>query len=150
MNWGLLCVGLCVLGGVFEASADTITISWGFNTVGATRMINVHDTVVWQWDQGSTDHTLVSGASPSDDGKFGLRTPQASGEYSYTFDEAGLYRYHCGIHTFMQAKIFVRNGKNADSSACRNDFVCSLTLPFGFVRVCLARRIHVLRERSHF
>ena len=63
--------------------------------------ISVGDTVIWT-NKDSATHTATDDNGTFDSGNL------ASGEsFSFTFDTAGTYTYHCNIHTSMVATIIV-------------------------------------------
>ncbi|HJT55134.1 MAG TPA: plastocyanin/azurin family copper-binding protein, partial [Ktedonobacteraceae bacterium] len=73
----------------------------------ATLTVKVGTTVVWK-NATSAPHTVTS-----DDGKSfdsGTNNPIApqSGTYSFTFNQAGTFAYHCNFHPFMKATIIVQ------------------------------------------
>ena len=62
--------------------------------------------VTWTNKDG-TAHTVTSGARPNKDGKFD--GPVAGGgAFSFTFTDAGTYRYFCSIHGTMNGTITVK------------------------------------------
>ena len=62
--------------------------------------IKVGDTVTWT-NQDSTQHTITGGDIQSD--------PLNKGQtYSFTFNTAGTFNYHCSIHPSMTGKITVQ------------------------------------------
>ena len=90
--------------------ATTFTVSWGFDTSNASIQATLGDTVTWTWNQTAAPHTLISGAPGSPNTLFGLSTPISSGNYSFVFNQTGLYPYFCNIHTSMTAAIFIVDG----------------------------------------
>lgn len=56
------------------------------------------DTVKWTWYTSTHMHTVTSGKAPNGDGRF--NTVERIGPYtfSYTFKDAGEYRYFCATH----------------------------------------------------
>lgn len=56
-------------------------------------------TVTWVWDDAPMEHNVVFDAFES--------PLQAEGSYTHTFDEAGVYEYHCAPHPFMTGTITV-------------------------------------------
>jgi plastocyanin len=64
--------------------------------------INKGDTVIWT-NKDSASHTVTSD-SGSELASGTLATGQT---YSHTFNEAGTFNYHCGIHLTMKARVEV-------------------------------------------
>ncbi len=80
----------------------TITIgSMNNGFVPTTTTVKKGTTVTWT-NNDITDHTVVG--SVLDSG-----TLKPNGTYSYTFNTAGAFDYHCGIHTTMQGTVNVVN-----------------------------------------
>jgi plastocyanin len=50
-------------------------------------------TVTWEWVDTELPHNVVA-----DDGTFNSGDLVTEGSYSFTFDEAGTYSYHCVAH----------------------------------------------------
>ncbi|MEO2264559.1 MAG: plastocyanin/azurin family copper-binding protein, partial [Nitrosopumilus sp.] len=69
--------------------------------------INSGDTVEWA-NIDSAAHT-VTGGTPADgpSGVFDSSLLMASGNYSFTFDEAGSYDYFCMVHPWMVGSVSV-------------------------------------------
>lgn len=85
-----------------SANAMTVEIS-GFAFNPPTLEVSVGTTVTWT-NKDSTAHTVTS-----DDGtsfQSGKMDPGAT--FSYTFDTAGTYAYHCEFHAGMKATIVVK------------------------------------------
>jgi amicyanin len=59
-------------------------------------------TVTWT-NEDSTDHTVASDSGTE------INSPSLSQgqSYSHTFNTAGTYTYHCGVHPIMKATIIV-------------------------------------------
>jgi plastocyanin len=73
----------------------------------ASISINAGDTVEWA-NVDTAAHT-VTGGSPADgpSGVFDSSLLMASGNYSFTFDEAGSYDYFCMVHPWMVGDVSV-------------------------------------------
>lgn len=107
MHWMLpvLAAGVC---GAGVAQADVYDVSLnGLSFVynGQTNMnidltINTGDTVRWTWVSGF--HNVVSGfpGDPNPGAEFmsGSPTGVAGTVFEFTFNDVGLYGYHCEIH----------------------------------------------------
>jgi plastocyanin len=63
-------------------------------------------TVTWSNQDGTTHH-VMSGTSPTSDGKFD-GTVAAGGTFSFTFNNAGTFPYFCSIHPSMTGTITVK------------------------------------------
>ena len=62
--------------------------------------------VTWTNKDGTT-HTVSSGTPPTKDGKFDGQVA-AGTTFSFTFNEAGTFKYFCAIHNSMTGTITVR------------------------------------------
>ena len=58
--------------------------------------IQVGQTVTWTWAQGATGHNVTPDDGSIPEGENALSNAPHS--YSYTFDQAGTYHYHCAAH----------------------------------------------------
>ena len=69
--------------------------------------INAGDTVEWA-NIDTAAHT-VTGGTPADgpSGVFDSSLLMASGNYAFTFDEAGSYDYFCMVHPWMVGSVSV-------------------------------------------
>ena len=99
----LLLLPIGVLGLVLSACSDgddatTITIrDLAFEPADVT--IASGDAVTWEWEDGSTEHSVVG---------FDFKEPpKADGSFEHTFDEVGSYDYSCSIHPSMTGRITV-------------------------------------------
>ena len=63
-------------------------------------------TVTWTNKDGTT-HTVSSGTPPTTDGKFDGQVA-AGGTFSFTFNDAGTFKYFCAIHNTMTGTITVK------------------------------------------
>ncbi len=63
--------------------------------------IKAGTTVTWQ-NEDSAAHTVVA-----DDGSFSSNSLNQGDSFSFTFEKAGSFPYHCGIHTSMKGTITV-------------------------------------------
>jgi plastocyanin len=68
----------------------------------ATLNVQVGRTVTWT-NQDSTTHRVAS-----DSGVFDSGNLVQSATFSYTFNNAGTFAYHCAIHTYMTGNIVVK------------------------------------------
>jgi plastocyanin len=93
------------------AQGETVTVSiknFAFDPPNAT--VSPGTTVTW------VNNDQVPHTATADDGAFDSGTLQPGQSYSFTFDKAGTYAYHCNIHPYMTATITV-SGASASSSA---------------------------------
>ena len=74
----------------------------GFAFFPSELTINVGDSVVWN-NKDSISHTVVS-----NNAVFTSRPLKPGETFTFTFDKAGTYQYHCGIHPSMEGTITVR------------------------------------------
>jgi plastocyanin len=69
--------------------------------------IAVGETVTWD-NNDTAAHTATGGsAADGPSGVFDSSLIMAGGSYSFTFDTAGTYPYHCMVHPWMQGTIIV-------------------------------------------
>lgn len=81
-------------------SADTVIIQ-NFTFAPATLQVAVGTRVVWQQND-SVVHTVTS-----DENLFASGELAKGDQFSFTFAQAGEYKYHCGIHSSMHGTIIV-------------------------------------------
>src|SRR5215213_9120580 len=93
------------------AQGKTTTVSiknFAFNPPNAT--VAPGTTVTWV-NNDQTAHTVTA-----NDGAFDSGTLQPGQSYSFKFDKAGTYAYHCNIHPDMTATVTV-SGASGSASA---------------------------------
>lgn len=73
----------------------------GFNFSPATLTIKAGTTVTWT-NQDGAEHIVEA-----DDQSFVSDSLENGSSYSFTFDTAGTFTYHCGIHSSMKGTIIV-------------------------------------------
>jgi len=83
------------------AKTYNVTIK-GFAFSPFALKINKGDSVVWT-NEDAAHHTITSD-SGSELTSGSLSTGQS---YSHTFNQAGIFNYHCGIHQTMKARVEV-------------------------------------------
>lgn len=83
-----------------QAAKGTVRIA-GFAFNPATRGAKVGDSVTWTNKDGTT-HTVTA-----DDGAFDAGNLASGKSFSFTFDRAGTFAYHCKIHQSMTGKVTV-------------------------------------------
>ena len=85
------------------ASQNTVTISnYAFSPQKIT--VKVGTTVTWT-NQDAIEHTVTADTESPDAPKSGLI---AKGQtYSFTFNKAGTYGYHCEPHPYMKGTVIV-------------------------------------------
>jgi plastocyanin len=100
------------------ALVATLTLAPSAGAQGQTKTVSIEDfffspatmsvapgtTVTWV-NNGQAPHT-----STADDGTWDSGTLQPGENFSFTFDQAGTYTYHCNIHPNMTATITVGAG----------------------------------------
>jgi len=89
--------GACSSGG---SSGNTVSIS-GFAFKPASLNVSTSTTVTWT-NNDSVTHTVTS-----DTGAFSSGDLSSGQTYSYTFNQAGTFAYHCSIHTYMHGTVTV-------------------------------------------
>jgi len=69
----------------------------------ATLTVSVGTTVTWT-NEDSVPHTITSDSGSE------LNSPDMNNgdTYTHTFNTAGTYAYHCGIHTYMKGTVIVQ------------------------------------------
>ncbi len=68
----------------------------------ATVTINAGDTVTWV-NEDAPKHDVVG-----DSGEFQSNLLDLGQAYSFTFTQAGTYRYHCSVHSGMKGTVIVQ------------------------------------------
>ena len=82
-------------------SGAAVTIK-GFAFDPATVTIKAGETVTWT-NQDSANHTVVA-----DNGEFTSGDLGNGATFSFKFDTAGTYAYHCSVHPSMKATVVVQ------------------------------------------
>ncbi len=82
------------------AGSHTISIQ-NFSFSQSTITIKKGDTVVWT-NNDAAPHTVTNDA-----GSFGSDTLNTDQSYTYTFDTAGTFAYHCKFHPSMTGTVVV-------------------------------------------
>lgn len=67
----------------------------------STMTVKIGTTITW------TNNDSVPHSVTSDTGMFDSNTLQSGGKFSFTFNQAGTFPYHCNIHTFMKGTVAV-------------------------------------------
>lgn len=80
--------------------AQVVMKSMAFEPASVT--IKVGESVTWT-NQESATHTVVG-----DNDEFQSGDLANGASFSFTFDKAGTYTYHCGIHPSMKATVVVQ------------------------------------------
>src|SRR5215203_5307103 len=94
------------------AQGQTMTVSIeDFFFSPANMTVAPGTTVMWV-NNGQAPHT-----STADDGAWDSGTLQPGESFSFTFDQAGTYTYHCSIHPDMTGTITVSAGGGGGASA---------------------------------
>jgi plastocyanin len=83
-----------------QAGAGAVNIA-NFAFAPDSRSVRVGDSVKWTNKDGAT-HTVTA-----DDGAFDSGNLAGGKSFSFTFDEAGTYAYHCNIHRRMTGTVTV-------------------------------------------
>jgi plastocyanin len=77
-----------------------VTIA-GYEFVPATLIVPAGETVTWTNEDGFAHR------STSDDELWSSEDIEGDTPFEFTFEEAGTYAYHCGIHNYMKGEIVV-------------------------------------------
>ncbi|MHB1296668.1 MAG: cupredoxin domain-containing protein [Anaerolineae bacterium] len=85
-----------------EAGAEAAVSMSGSQFTPQTLEVAAGTTVVWTNDD-SVAHTVTS-----DDGLFDSMELASGDTYSFTFDQAGTYPYHCSLHPNMIGEVIVQ------------------------------------------
>ena len=72
-----------------------------------SKTISVGTTIKWTNKDGVT-HTVTSGVPGSPSGVFDSGNFGSNGVFSFTFTQAGTFKYYCKIHTTMTGTITVQ------------------------------------------
>ena len=81
------------------ATAEVTIDNFSFRPQTITVVVGT--TVTWT-NRDDIPHTVVS-----DDGVFKSKARDTDEQFSYTFDKAGTYPYHCSIHPKMTGQVVV-------------------------------------------
>ncbi len=81
-------------------------MKWTFDP--ATLEARVGDTVAWR-NTGSLQHTVTA-----DSGTFDSGMLDAGGTFEHTFDQPGVYAYHCTPHPWMKATVRVTDAAGGE------------------------------------
>ncbi len=85
-----------------QASGGSSVTIQGFAFSPATLTVSVGTKVTWTNKDGTT-HTVTS-----DSGVFNSGNVANGASYTYTFNTAGTFAYHCSIHSNMTGTIVVK------------------------------------------
>jgi len=80
--------------------AQVVMKSMAFDPASVT--VKAGESVTWA-NQDSATHTVVG-----DNDEFKSGDLANGGSFSFTFDKAGTYTYHCGIHPSMKGTVVVQ------------------------------------------
>ena len=94
---------LCATGVAQASEARNVTID-NYTFSPATLTVPVGTTVTWT-NRDFEVHTVTADDTPPTFKSAGLDTDDS---FSFTFNKAGTYSYHCSLHTRMTGKIVVQ------------------------------------------
>ncbi len=95
----ILALGSC---SEIPPTGDSVNIqNYAFSP--ATLTVSVGTTVTWT-NLDSVPHKIVSDSGS----ELGSADLNNGGTYTHTFNTAGTYAYHCGIHTYMKGTVVVQ------------------------------------------
>lgn len=101
----LLLVSMAVFGDRVSVSIRNLAFS------PSTITVAVGDSVAWT-NNDNTSHTITA-----DNNAFDSGTKQRGQTFSHTFDRAGTFAYHCGIHPSMTGRVVVEANEPAPEPA---------------------------------
>src|SRR5215217_7781534 len=116
-------VALVLFAPTAGAQGETMTVSiknFAFNPPNTT--VSAGTTVTWV-NNDQTAHTVTA-----NDGAFDSGTLQPGQSYSFAFDKAGTYAYHCNIHPDMTATVTV-SGASGSASGSASASASATTSP---------------------
>lgn len=87
-------------------STNEIVIK-GMSFISGDKTISVGTTLTWT-NQDGVAHTVTSGVPGSPSGVFDSGNINSQGSFSHTFNQAGVFKYYCKIHTTMTGIITVQ------------------------------------------
>ncbi len=106
----LLSFMICLLLGCSKKDNNTTTPvttsaavsieNFSFEATSVT--IKAGTTVTW------TNHDATAHTVTADDGSYDSGSLAQDGAYSYTYQKAGTYKYHCKFHTMMTGTVVVQ------------------------------------------
>ena len=80
-----------------------------FNPANITVVIGINNTITWT-NLDPVTHTVTG-----NDGSWGSPVPPGT-NYTHTFTTAGVFAYHCSIHTYMHGAVTVLSPSNSTTS----------------------------------
>jgi plastocyanin len=92
-------VGGVQIGGMGDGGGDVAIVDFAFQP--SALIVGAGETVEWT-NLGNAPHTVDSNTGLFESGDLG-----PGGTYSYTFDENGVFPYHCDIHPNMHGMVIV-------------------------------------------
>ena len=101
------------------SSNNTVTIfDFGYDPVSIR--VPVGQTVTWSYTIGSTFHTVTA-----EDGTFDSSPPllMPGQTFAFTFTHAGVYVYHCDLHSFMTGQVVVFGSPHDANNDGKSDIV---------------------------
>jgi amicyanin len=90
---------MLMFGGIAAAQEEKVSID-NFTFTPPELTVKVGDTVTWT-NRDDIPHTVMSA------GKFRSKALDTDNSFSFTFTEAGDYKYFCGLHPHMTGMIKV-------------------------------------------
>jgi plastocyanin/glucose/arabinose dehydrogenase len=103
--WGLCAAALVTAGSARCATTDVSIQNFAFNPPSVS--INAGDSVRWTEMDSFAFHTTTS-----DDGLWGSQGLDVNQQFTFQFNAAGEYPYHCTPHPFMTASVSVQSSAN--------------------------------------
>jgi plastocyanin len=86
--------------------ANDVSIQ-GMSFVSGNKTVSTGTTITWT-NLDAVAHTVTSGVPGTPSGVFDSGNISPNGTFSFTFNQAGVFKYYCKIHNSMTATITVQ------------------------------------------
>lgn len=70
------------------------------------KIIKLGTKITWV-NKETAMHTIITGTPEEKSGLFESKTLGEGGEFSFTFEEKGIYKYYCGTHEDMMTGVII-------------------------------------------
>jgi plastocyanin len=137
----LLLIGILTFAPVLASATEYFVSIPGFNFSPQDLAISVGDIVTW-----TNDHT-VNHTSTSDDAVWDSGVIPPGESFSFTFDNAGTFPYHCAIHPSMLGTITVEPQDVPTLSQWGMIIMSLLLVGTGTVAVIRRRNLQAARQK---
>jgi plastocyanin len=92
-------------GNVTPGANEILIQNMAFSPAGMT--VNLGTTIKWT-NKDNVPHTVTSGTPGSPSGLFDSGNMALNGNFTYTFNQTGTFKYYCTVHPMMTATIIVQ------------------------------------------